>query len=116
MSTPSTEHEKIAYSDHVDLEGGAPLGRAVTYQLSESQFEKLYLQPGGAQAKGDLTKRFGNPTALGVASFLLCLTPFSCELMGCACLSSPDIPSPLPPMLRCHGERVACFPHSPEPR
>lgn len=60
---------------------------------------------------GDLSKRFGNPTPvrvkplqnrmrfdtktneinfkntsrqLGVASFLLCLTPFSCELMGFA--------------------------------
>ncbi|GAA5907718.1 hypothetical protein JCM6882_008955 [Rhodosporidiobolus microsporus] len=63
-------------------DGGASLRRQISVQLSPEQFERLYLQPGGAQAKGDLTKRFGNPTGLGIASFLLCLTPFSVYLMG----------------------------------
>lgn len=30
--------------------------------LAPEQFEQLYLQPGGVGGKGDLTKRFGNPT------------------------------------------------------
>lgn len=30
-------------------------------QLTSEQFERLYLQPGGQAAKGDLAKRFGNP-------------------------------------------------------
>lgn len=30
-------------------------------QLTPEQFERLYLQPGGVAAKGDLAKRVGNP-------------------------------------------------------
>ncbi|BGP43328.1 hypothetical protein JCM10450v2_007479 [Rhodotorula kratochvilovae] len=66
----------------LDSDGGASLRRQISVQLSPEQFERLYLQPGGAKAKGDLSKRFGNPTPLGIASFLLSLTPFSCYLMG----------------------------------
>ncbi|BGP19957.1 hypothetical protein JCM10213_006734 [Rhodosporidiobolus nylandii] len=66
----------------LDADGGASLRRQISVQLSPEQFERLYLQPGGAKAKGDLSKRFGNPTPIGIASFLLCLTPFSCYLMG----------------------------------
>jgi hypothetical protein len=40
-------------------------------------FHRLYLQPGGVASKGDLAKRFANPTPLGIASFLICLTPFA---------------------------------------
>ncbi|KAM0745721.1 hypothetical protein T439DRAFT_330454 [Meredithblackwellia eburnea MCA 4105] len=64
------------------LTGGANIARQISVQLTPEQFERLYLQPGGQAAKGDLAKRFGNPTPLGVASFLLCLTPFSCLLMN----------------------------------
>ncbi|GAA6005213.1 acetate uptake transporter family protein [Rhodotorula paludigena] len=66
----------------LDSNGGASLRRQISVQLTSEQFERLYLQPGGTKAKGDLAKRFGNPTPLGIASFLLCLTPFSCYLMG----------------------------------
>ncbi|BGP27573.1 hypothetical protein JCM10295v2_006545 [Rhodotorula toruloides] len=66
----------------LDSEGGASLRRQISVQLTAEQFERLYLQPGGQKAKGDLAKRFANPTPLGLASFLLCLTPFSCYLMG----------------------------------
>lgn len=66
----------------LDSNGGASLRRQISVQLTAEQFERLYLQPGGQQAKGDLAKRLGNPTPLGLASFLLCLTPFSCYLMG----------------------------------
>ncbi|KAM0786194.1 hypothetical protein ACM66B_006999 [Microbotryomycetes sp. NB124-2] len=61
---------------------GAPLGRQISVQLSNEQYERLFLQTGGQGGKGDLSKRLGNPTPLGVASFLLCFTPFACNLMG----------------------------------
>lgn len=60
------------------------MGRQISIQLTQEQFERLYLEPGGRKSKGDLAKRFANPTPLGIASFLLCLTPFSCYLMGWA--------------------------------
>lgn len=33
-------------------------------------------------AKGDLAKRVGNPTPLGVASFVVALSCFSADLLG----------------------------------
>ncbi|KAK4051492.1 hypothetical protein OIO90_004706 [Microbotryomycetes sp. JL221] len=65
-----------------NLNGGAPLNRQISIQLSNEQYERLFLQTGGVGGKGDLAKRLGNPTPLGIASFLLCLTPFACDLMG----------------------------------
>jgi len=56
-------------------------GRQVSIQLTKEQFEQLYLQPGGIAAKGDLTKRFGNPTGAALLSFVLTLTPLSVYLM-----------------------------------
>ncbi|GAA5923280.1 hypothetical protein JCM3775_007491 [Rhodotorula graminis] len=83
VGSPSTQHDLEAQNlGLLDTDGGASLRRQISVQLSAEQFERLYLQPGGAKAKGDLAKRFANPTPLGVASFLLCLTPFSCYLMG----------------------------------
>ncbi|GAA6011520.1 hypothetical protein JCM10207_002647 [Rhodosporidiobolus poonsookiae] len=94
MSTQPPPTEKLPHSaspseleaGHLNLldsgEGGASLRRQISVQLTPEQFERLYLQPGGAKAKGDLSKRLGNPTPIGIASFLLCLTPFSCYLMG----------------------------------
>jgi len=74
--------DKPANGHHdIEMQGG-PIGRQLSIQLTSEQFEKLYLQPGGQAAKGDLAKRLGNPTALGLISFLLCLTPVSCFLMG----------------------------------
>lgn len=66
------------------LNGGAGLGRQISIQLTPEQFEQLYLQPGGqgASRQGDLIKRFGNPTVLGLASFLICLSPLSCYLLS----------------------------------
>ncbi|GAA5858630.1 hypothetical protein JCM8547_001398 [Rhodosporidiobolus lusitaniae] len=79
--TPS-ELEAQGNLNLIDGGGGAYLNRQISVQLTPEQFERSFLQPGGAPAKGDLTKRFGNPTPIGIASFLLCLTPFSCYLMG----------------------------------
>ncbi|GAA6040484.1 hypothetical protein JCM8097_004572 [Rhodosporidiobolus ruineniae] len=73
---------EAGHANLLDMDGGASLRRQISVQLSPEQFERLYLQPGGAVAKGDLSKRFANPTPIGIASFLLCLTPFSCYLMG----------------------------------
>ncbi|KAG0646174.1 alcS [Hyphodiscus hymeniophilus] len=44
-------------------------------------FEELYLSPHNV-VKGNLRKTFGNPTPLALVGFILCLTPFSCDLMG----------------------------------
>ncbi|USW54707.1 Putative acetate transporter GPR1/FUN34/SatP family [Septoria linicola] len=44
-------------------------------------FEKLYLSPEN-RVKGDLRKTFGNPTPVGLAGFLLSLSPLSCFLMN----------------------------------
>lgn len=74
--------ESGASHSNAALNGGAPLGRQISVQLTNEQYERLFLQTGGQGGKGDLAKRFANPTPLGVASFLLCLTPFSCDLMG----------------------------------
>ncbi|KAI5450818.1 hypothetical protein NCC49_002824 [Naganishia albida] len=67
-----------------ELMGGGALGRQISIQLTPEQFEKLYLQPGGigAPRQEDFTKRFGNPTVLGLAVFLVTLTPLSCYFMG----------------------------------
>lgn len=99
---PPTEKAQSAHtadleSQHLNLmdseAGGASLRRQISVQLTAEQFERLYLQPGGAKAKGDLAKRFGNPTPLGIASFLLSLTPFSCYLMGWTGTSTAAAPT-----------------------
>ncbi|SCZ94439.1 BZ3500_MvSof-1268-A1-R1_Chr12-2g03900 [Microbotryum saponariae] len=70
MSASSTDHplanETTRVGDHsnqhFDLEKGnggvegAALGRQFSVQLTAEQFERLYLQPGGVAAKGDLAK------------------------------------------------------------
>ncbi|ORY72921.1 GPR1/FUN34/yaaH family-domain-containing protein [Leucosporidium creatinivorum] len=84
--TTKVEHNNydLEAGNGVNMAGGAPLGRQISVQLTNEQYERLFLNPGGQKSKGDAAKRFGNPTPLGIASFLLCLTPFSCELMGWA--------------------------------
>ncbi|GAA5838226.1 hypothetical protein JCM3766R1_001866 [Sporobolomyces carnicolor] len=114
MSAPSTSsanhlptsgdekahHSAMSDIDNRDLlEGGAPMGRQISIQLTQEQFERLYLEPGGRKSKGDLQKRFANPTPLGIASFLLCLTPFSCYLMGWANTTSAAAPTLVGAML-----------------
>ncbi|KAK4540377.1 hypothetical protein LTR36_009234 [Oleoguttula mirabilis] len=51
---------------------GAPLSRQVTVTLNPEDYERLFFQP--SQAKGDLSKRLGNPTLIGLLGFLI---PFS---------------------------------------
>jgi len=61
---------------------GSVLNRQPTFQLTPEQFEKLYLQPGDRAAKGDLTKRLGNPTPIGLVAFLLCFSPTTWMFMN----------------------------------
>lgn len=57
MGSPSTQHDLEAqHLGLMDTDGGASLRRQISVQLSPEQFERLYLQPGGAKAKGDLSK------------------------------------------------------------
>ncbi|TKA80413.1 hypothetical protein B0A49_01190 [Cryomyces minteri] len=60
-----------------DSSSAADLSRQVTVQMSPEQYERLFFQP--TPAKGDLAKRLGNPTLLGVCGFLV---PF-CTTMMC---------------------------------
>ncbi|KAK5120730.1 hypothetical protein LTR85_006088 [Meristemomyces frigidus] len=48
---------------------GANLSRQVTVTLNPADYERLFFQP--SQAKGDLSKRLGNPTLLGLLGFLI---------------------------------------------
>ncbi|KAF1350637.1 GPR1/FUN34/yaaH family-domain-containing protein [Delphinella strobiligena] len=68
------EAEKI---DHAIVENhngsgsdGSPLNRAVTVTLSPEQYERAFFQP-SAPRRGDLAKRFANPTLLGLVGFLI---------------------------------------------
>lgn len=54
---------------------------AGSISISPELFEKLYLSPQIA-VKGQLRSTFGNPTPLGLAGFLLSLTPLTCDLLG----------------------------------
>jgi succinate-acetate transporter protein len=73
-------------------ENGNHLSRQLTVQLSPDQYERLFFQP--SAAKGDLTKRLGNPTLLGVLGFLI---PFTVtvfcllEFKGASTSSFPSI-------------------------
>ncbi|KAN0061773.1 hypothetical protein ACQY0O_005766 [Thecaphora frezii] len=87
----SSSREKIAM-DGDDSNGryrsgdGAsdvPLNRQVSVVLSQQQFEQLYLQPAiRSSAQAQNIKAFGNPTIIGIMSFLLSFSPTSVILMG----------------------------------
>jgi len=74
-----------------DLENGTKQGGAehhninrtlTTITLTPQQFEMMYLQPKAAGMQYPLAKTFGNPTPLGVSSFLLALMPLALDLCG----------------------------------
>jgi len=56
---------------------GNHLERQVTVSLTPEQYERLFFQPN--VAKGDLAKRLGNPTLLGVLGFLV---PYSSTIFS----------------------------------
>lgn len=67
MSSGDSIHEKMEM--HPSTGHMESLSRQITMQISPEQYEKLYYQP--TAAKGDLAKRLGNPTLLGVCGFLI---------------------------------------------
>jgi len=50
--------------------------------LTPEQFESLYLQPRDARITGGLASKVGNPTALGVSSFLFAHVPLAMDLLN----------------------------------
>lgn len=89
MSTGVKEAEATNGFDNPTYQPAGPngsnheLGRQISVTLTPQQFEELYLQPSmKSRAQAGVVKTFGNPTALGIVSFLLTLSPTSCALMG----------------------------------
>lgn len=83
----ASKEAEVASNEHPTYQGangsGHELGRQISVTLTQQQFEELYLQPGvKSRNQLGLVKTFGNPTALGIVSFLLTFTPTSCCLMG----------------------------------
>lgn len=74
-----THTEQSIAHDHAG--NGSPLSRQVTVSLSPEQYEKLFFQP-SAPARGDLAKRFANPTLLGLLGFLIPYTSTILILCG----------------------------------
>lgn len=68
------------------------LSRQYTVQLTSEQYERLFFQP--TAAKGDLSKRLGNPTLLGLLGFLVPFTTTMfclCDFKGGSAASLPAI-------------------------
>ncbi|GJN93916.1 hypothetical protein Rhopal_006975-T1 [Rhodotorula paludigena] len=67
----------------LDSNGGASLRRQISVQLTSEQFERLYLQPGGAKAKGDLAKVRSHAQIATLFCDLLCSPSclFDCSAM-----------------------------------
>ncbi|KAL9094447.1 MAG: hypothetical protein Q9165_003297 [Trypethelium subeluteriae] len=70
------EHEKLETTSSGE---NGTLHRQVTVQMSPEQYEKLFFQP--TPARGDLARRLGNPTLLGVMGFLIPYTTTMMSLM-----------------------------------
>jgi len=72
--------------DKRDLENGTEehhLRKTLTtVTLSPEQFELLYLQPRDSRRQYPLAGTFGNPTPLGVSSFLLAHMPLAMDLLN----------------------------------
>ncbi|KAI0011439.1 hypothetical protein F4779DRAFT_615680 [Xylariaceae sp. FL0662B] len=82
------EHEDILHGNHEFLDKNQhpevamkKIKTAGSISIDPDLFEKLYLAPQN-QAKGGLTKTFGNPTPIGILGFIISLGPLSCDLMG----------------------------------
>ncbi|KAL5513509.1 hypothetical protein ACEPAH_3908 [Sanghuangporus vaninii] len=61
---------------------GTTARQLTTITLTPEQFDTLYLQPrSGAGKRNLLVNNLGNPTALGITSFLLALFPLSLDLL-----------------------------------
>ncbi|KNG50748.1 glycoside hydrolase family 3 protein [Stemphylium lycopersici] len=79
--TSKTDHG-ISENNGVGISAnGAPLSRQVTVALTPEQYERLFFQP-SAPRRGDLAKKFANPTLLGLIGFLVPYTSTILILCG----------------------------------
>lgn len=62
-------------------ENGSPLSRQVTVSMSPEQYERHFFTPVSTQ-RNEIIKRFGNPTLLGLISFLIPYTSTIFILLG----------------------------------
>jgi len=69
MASDHMNGDRLTPMETKESGDGTGLSRQMTMQLSADQYERLFFQPTGA--KGDLAKRLGNPTLLGVIGFLI---------------------------------------------
>jgi len=74
------DHQMLEHNG-VNIGNGAPLSRQVTVALSPEQYERLFFQP-SAPRRGDLAKKFANPTLLGLIAFLVPYTSTILILCG----------------------------------
>jgi len=82
MSEPAKIGHEMSEHNGVNIAGtGNDLSRQVTVALSPDQYERLFFQP-SAPRRGDLAKRFGNPTLLGLIGFLIPYTSTILILCG----------------------------------
>ncbi|EDU49707.1 membrane protein [Pyrenophora tritici-repentis] len=76
MDHEMTEHNNVGIAGN-----GAALSRQVTVALTPEQYERLFFQPNGPR-RGDLAKKFANPTLLGLVGFLVPYTSTILILCG----------------------------------
>ncbi|KAE9400890.1 hypothetical protein BT96DRAFT_818664 [Gymnopus androsaceus JB14] len=76
--TISTSHdlEKGEIQPREDSEQSRPV------QYTPEQYERLFLTPGGRAPLGNIARKFGNPTPIGVICFLLVVAPTAFVHMG----------------------------------
>ena len=73
-------YEKENGITNMSSRDGAPLSATRTVTLTDEQYERLYFQP--TAPRGDLAKRLGNPTLLGLLGFLIPYTSTMLILCG----------------------------------
>lgn len=76
--TSSTHHdiEKVEIQLRDNSEHSSPV------QYTPEQYERLFLTPGDRAPRRKFAPKFGNPTPLGVVSFLLVIAPTAFINMG----------------------------------
>ncbi|KAF1828901.1 hypothetical protein BDW02DRAFT_511214 [Decorospora gaudefroyi] len=87
--TAKIDHEMTEHNGMGIASNGAPLNRQVTVALSPEQYERLFFQP-SAPRRGDLAKRFANPTLLGLVGFLVPYTSTILILCGFQGATAPQ--------------------------
>jgi len=80
MSDQKHEVEHMSRSSNAEQMGIQR--NLTTVTLTPEQFESLYLTPRDPRTTGNLASRFGNPTPLGVSSFLLAHMPLAMDLLN----------------------------------